>query len=184
MTNNVLDEIKDLFLTYGFTHYGEACDQIDHAISSAEQAQADGATEPLVIAAFLHDIGHFIADAGNLDGLTVLGHPQHHDIGANWLAEHGFPRTVTEPIRHHVNAKRYRQDKVDELSPASLETLQLQGGQMSSYEAAGFEANEFFNQALKLRQYDDGGKPSGLQGKHLAYWLERLNAFYQKTVIK
>ena len=57
---------------------------------------------------------------------------------------------VTEPVRMHVAAKRYlcatNPSYFGKLSPASVETLKLQGGPMKADEVAAFEGNPFFQQ--------------------------------------
>jgi [1-hydroxy-2-(trimethylamino)ethyl]phosphonate dioxygenase len=68
-------------------------------------------------------------------------------------------------VRLHVAAKRYLCG-VDlayraALSPASAQSLQLQGGPMDEAERAGFEASPHFAAAIQLRHYDDLAKTPG-----------------------
>jgi predicted HD phosphohydrolase len=70
-------------------------------------------------------------------------------------------------VRLHVAAKRYL-CAVDpayfaKLSSASVLTLKLQGGPMSTREVAGFEAEPFYREAVQVRRYDDRGKIVGLE---------------------
>jgi len=63
------------------------------------------------------------------------------------------------------------------LSPASVVTLHLQGGPMSRAEAAAFEAEPYFHDAVRLRQWDDQGKIAGLSTPDFAHYaplIERL----------
>ncbi|MFQ3191048.1 MAG: putative HD phosphohydrolase [Paraglaciecola sp.] len=161
MTTPALAQICQLFELYGAKNYGESCSQVTHSISCAWHAQQDGAKSSLIVAAFLHDIGHFIADNQQLVGFNRYGHIDHAEIGANWLAQRGFPASVYQPIRYHVVAKRYLMTKLNsnELSHASSQTLIAQGGLLSSMDQKNFEKSECFNQAVKLRRYDDLGKP-------------------------
>ena len=73
-----------------------------------------------------------------------------------------FTPSVVEPVRLHVAAKRYLvavdPDYVRALSPASLLSLELQGGPMSSDEIAAFESLPHAQAACRLRRYDDAGK--------------------------
>ncbi|MEM7799591.1 MAG: hypothetical protein AAF633_10405 [Chloroflexota bacterium] len=49
------------------------------------------------------------------------------------------------------------------VSPASLQSLALQGGPFSSEEVAQFEANPYFRLAIQVRRYDEAGKEVGMQ---------------------
>jgi predicted HD phosphohydrolase len=86
---------------------------------------------------------------------------EHERVGHRFLAAH-FPPAVVEPVGLHVAAKRYL-CAVDPaylgvLSPASLRSLELQGGPMSAAELAEFEALAHFEAACRLRRYDDLAK--------------------------
>ncbi|MDK1312052.1 hypothetical protein [Pseudoalteromonas ardens] len=170
---DTIDEIACLFRQFGDNTYGEVCTQISHAVSSAWHAQQHQAAPDMVCAAFLHDIGHFIADKAQLDGLDQWGHSEHADIASHWLAQKGFPASVYLPIRYHVQAKRYaaRIAGARCLSDASWKTLQQQGGAMTDSEARAFEALGCFAQAMELRRYDDSGKPSHIIDTDIAPWL-------------
>ena len=54
----------------------------------------------MVLACLLHDIGHVLGDAGQ------WGDPGHGEVGARAL-QAWFDPGVVEPIRGHVDAKRY-----------------------------------------------------------------------------
>src|SRR4029453_14469724 len=105
-TNTVelaLARIQDLFTRLGNREYsGEGVSQLEHALQCAALAQADGAAEPLVAAALLHDIGHPVNAPGDTPserGIDAL----HQFHGAHYLRKL-FGRDVTEPIRLHVPA--------------------------------------------------------------------------------
>ncbi|KXI26934.1 HD domain-containing protein [Paraglaciecola hydrolytica] len=178
MTQQTISILAELFEEFGQNTYGEACSQIAHAISCAQFAALKQYSELLVISAFLHDIGHLIADREQLSGLTELGYPQHDELAANWLCAQGFPPTVTEPIRLHVAAKRYQaRIGLQHLSPASLATLEEQGGLMDDEEAQSFEQHPYSNEALLLRQCDDAGKPDSTAEIDLKFWLNLVETF-------
>jgi predicted HD phosphohydrolase len=85
---------------------------------------------------------------------------------------------VTEPIRLHVQAKRYLVS-VDAayflgLSPASVHSLQLQGGPMSKAESQAFERLPFAREAVQLRRWDDLAKVPGHATPPLDYYLALL----------
>jgi gamma-butyrobetaine dioxygenase len=175
----IVDEILDLFATRGAAAYhGEAVSQEEHALQAADLAVRQGASDALVVAALLHDVGHLLdgqdedlADRG-VDG-------RHEEAGCAWLSRHFGPE-VTEPIRLHVAAKRYL-CAVDPryrsgLSPASLVSLELQGGPMSPAEVAEFEGSPFFGDAVLLRHWDDAAKVPGLAVPGPSHYRGRLAA--------
>jgi len=62
----MLEDIERLYAAKGDRMYtGEPVTQLQHALQSADLAERSGASEALVLAAFLHDIGHFISDTGH-----------------------------------------------------------------------------------------------------------------------
>jgi gamma-butyrobetaine dioxygenase len=143
--------------------YDEAVTEADHAAQAAEQAIADGAPPALVAAALLHDIGHLL---GRLVGDVAADEP-HEDVGARHLGRH-FGPAVTEPVRLHVEAKRYlctvEPDYAASLSPASVRSLHLQGGPMTPDEVAAFERLPHAADAVVLRRWDDAAKVPGHRG--------------------
>jgi len=160
MTSSFIDEIFDIFHRYGDLRYGEEVTQLQHVLQAARLARQDGASDMLVAAALLHDIGQFLDDAGNAaerEGVDA----RHEIIGAAWLSRH-FPAELCEPVRLHVEAKRYlcaaEPGYSRALSRASAISLALQGGPMSAGEARTFETDPFFADAVRLRRYDDQGK--------------------------
>jgi len=73
-----------------------------------------------------------------------------------------FPDAVLEPIRLHVDAKRYL-CRIDagywaELSPASQHSLELQGGIFDETQAEAFMQQPYAQEAVRLRRYDDLAK--------------------------
>lgn len=180
--SDTCEAISALFTLYGGHHYGEQCDQLTHAISCAYHAQQANAPVELIVAAFLHDTGHFIAHHQQLKGFDQWGHVEHAEIGATWLAQRGFSASVYQPIRYHVEAKRYIAAKSIEqinittpLSCASQQTLRHQGGAMPAQQQKLFELKPFFHQAIALRRYDDLGKPEQAITVSLAPWLSMIN---------
>jgi gamma-butyrobetaine dioxygenase len=164
MTRLTIDAIFDLYLTKGQDAYrGETVSQLEHALQAAHAAERAGAPATLVIASLLHDYGHYVHD---MDGQDILnGVHDHHDArGADALAAI-FPPAVTEPVRLHIEAKRYLcavdADYLDALSFGSRFSLQVQGGPYSGAEAADFEARPFALEAARVRRWDDAAKVPG-----------------------
>jgi phosphonate degradation associated HDIG domain protein len=175
--NDLLDRVESLFATLGQRAYsGEPVSQLEHALQSAMLAQTDGAAEPLVAAALLHDIGHLVNDEGQTPserGIDDL----HQFHGAHFLRPL-FGRNVLEPIRLHVMAKRYlcavRPGYLNALSPDSQRSLVLQGGALDAAAAEAFGQTAFAADAVRLRLWDDAAKVAGLATPTLASFLPLL----------
>lgn len=176
---SLADEIFAIFATRGSAAYfGEPVSTTEHCLQAAHCAQLEQAPESLVVAALLHDIGHLIVDCpDDIEDWTVDAH--HEQVGAEWLARRFGPE-VCEPVRLHVPAKRYlcatRPEYFAKLSPASVLTLKLQGGVMSAGEVAAFEAEPFFKEAVRIREWDDRGKLAGLSIPGMAAYRGMIEA--------
>jgi phosphonate degradation associated HDIG domain protein len=181
---SVVDRIFVLFAQRGEeAYFGEPVSQKEHALQAAYQAEQEGAPDSLVVAALLHDSGHLlhglseaIADQG-VDG-------RHEAVGEAWLARH-FSAEITEPVRLHVAAKRYlcAVDPTyrEQLSPASIRSLALQGGPMSEAEVKAFDRNPHGQAALRLRRWDDLAKVPDLAVPGLEHYRARLQAAVRES---
>jgi phosphonate degradation associated HDIG domain protein len=160
------DEIFGIYGQRGSSlYFGEAVTVAEHGLQSAYFARNANASDALVLAALLHDIGHLIDLAP--DDLAEWESDAHHEVsGSRFLASH-FAAEVYEPVRLHVPAKRYLcatdASYARVLSSASVQTLTLQGGPMSQEEVQTFEREPFHRDAILLRRCDDQGKVSGLK---------------------
>ena len=181
---NVIDKIFQVFEDRGSeAYFGEPVSQKEHALQSAHQAEQEGASAALVVAALLHDIGHLVHAMG--EDAAQRGVDAHHeDAGEEWLAQHFSPE-VTEPVKLHVAAKRYlcRADPayLTRLSPASLQSLELQGGPFSEQQAQEFERYRYYREAVRLRQWDDRAKVPGLNVPELGHYRTVLEAVAETT---
>lgn len=176
---NLIDELIILFRERGTTSYfGEPVTQTEHGLQTASSAALDGASPALVVAALLHDVGHLLHHRE--DNVADRGVDARHEvIGAKWLSRFYGPE-VTEPVRLHVAAKRYL-CRVDpgyaaRLLPASQQSLALQGGAFSSEEARAFELQERWEDAVRLRRWDDAAKIPGLNVEPLRGYEQALIA--------
>lgn len=157
-----LDYVFDLYINQGHTEYhGEPVSVLEHSLQTAILAQKSKSKNYVILAAFLHDIGHLLIE-NDQDSMNGYGHISHEKIGANKILELGFSEKIAELILNHVQAKRYLVSKFpsyfDKLSEASIETLKLQGGKMEKLEMENFERKETFKYSLLLRIWDDQAK--------------------------
>lgn len=157
-------------------YLGEPVSLSEHMLQTAQAAEADGADAVLVGSALLHDYGHLVHELPEDSaehGVDTL----HEEAGAAWLEAHFVPR-VTEPLRLHVQAKRYlcavEPGYLGSLSGASVHSLRVQGGPMDRAEAAGFEASPWCTSALRLRRWDDAAKDPAAQVPALGYYRPLL----------
>jgi phosphonate degradation associated HDIG domain protein len=167
------------------TYYGESVTTLEHSLQTAHFARLANASDALVLAALLHDIGHLI-DSAPADLNDWAQDARHEESGGRWLAVH-FAADVSEPVRLHVPAKRYlcgkEPDYFEQLSEASVRTLQLQGGPMSAAETTVFEAQVYSRDAIRLRRWDDCGKIAGLRTPGFADYgelIETLGNYFSR----
>lgn len=157
----VVEFIADIIVRRGSESYlGEVVTMREHFLQAAHLAERDGADDELVAAALLHDIGHYTSEFGENSFEQGIDN-FHEDAGATILANY-FPESVVQPVRLHVDAKRYLcavdTGYFDTLSPASVQSLKAQGGPFDAAGVKAFEQHTFAEQATKLRRYDDGAK--------------------------
>ncbi|WP_140987188.1 HD domain-containing protein [Asticcacaulis tiandongensis] len=169
-------EIRRLYLDNGSRAYGlYDLNQLQHALQSAQHAEAQGFSAGLIMACLLHDVGHMVHRLGEApaeDGVD----DQHEDLGAQWLAEH-FPAEVSEPVRLHVAAKRYLCAVEDgyeaSLSRDSALSLALQGGRMNAAEQKDFLNTPSADEAIALRRIDDRAKDPKAVTHSIEVFLDR-----------
>lgn len=174
-----LAKIDSLFAERGAAEYhGEAVSQMEHALQSADLAEQAEADSELITAALLHDIGHLLHAHGETAATQGID-DQHETLGERFLRLH-FGPGVTEPVRLHVPAKRYL-CHVDPtylamLSPASRQSLHIQGGPMTAAEAEAFAREPYAEAAIALRHWDDTAKVVGRPTPTLAHFRPYLEA--------
>jgi phosphonate degradation associated HDIG domain protein len=155
-----IEEIVELYRTIGAARYGmEAISQERHALQCGLLAEQAGSCAELVAAALLHDLGHLLAPDSGPDG--ARGNDLHEVVAIPFLCG-AFGAGVIEPIRLHVDAKRYlcavATGYWDTLSPASKRSLDFQGGAFTIEEAMDFIAQPYAMDAVALRRWDDCAK--------------------------
>jgi phosphonate degradation associated HDIG domain protein len=159
----VAEEIIAMYKNHGGEEYaGEKISQLEHMVQSAQLAAQQGYDEEVVLAAFLHDIGHICVSAHGDQGMDGFGVKNHEEIGADFLKGKGFSKKLVRLVESHVEAKRYLTYKdpgyFDQLSAASKKTLEYQGGQMGKDEAEAFEQYPLFDLIIKMRRWDEEAK--------------------------
>jgi phosphonate degradation associated HDIG domain protein len=159
-----LSEVTDLLVRKGHNQYGtEPVSQLEHALQCAYAAESGGETSHIIVACLLHDLGHLlaVADTSTARKKSSLQDDRHECIALPFLKPI-FPIAVLEPIRMHVDAKRYlckaEPGYWNKLSSASKRSLQLQGGIFRDSDARVFIAQPFAQEAVTLRRYDDLAK--------------------------
>lgn len=162
----VVDEVMSLLKdTGGEQYFGEAVTKLQHAEQCAWHARQSGADEEMILASLLHDIGHVLETSETIRS-EQFGVVNHDEIGEKWLLERGFSERLARLVGSHVDAKRYltatNSAYMRRLSPASQETLRLQGGPMDPAAAEAFSHEPGLNDMLRLRAWDEMAKdPQG-----------------------
>ncbi len=148
----------DLMATAELPYGSEAVDQLTHALQAGTLALRSGARPELIAAALLHDIGRSPAVADEMPGVP------HERIGASYCRRH-LGHEVGWLVGAHVLAKRAlvttEPGYVDQLSPASVRSLAVQGGPADEAEVARFLRHPLASDAMALRRWDDEAKQPG-----------------------
>ena len=166
-----IDTVVGLYADRAGMRYGsELVSQLEHALQCAQRALDEGAGVELAAAAFLHDIGHLLARRSHEFGREM---DDLHQYLAPPFLRGAFGAPVLEPIKLHVDAKRYlchaEPGYWERLSPAGKHSLELQGGPYAAQEAALFIGQPFARDAVRLRRWDDAAKIPGLAVPDLGY---------------
>ena len=178
--DNIVEFLASIFERRGSEEYlGEPVTVGEHMLQSATIAEQNGQPDEIVVGALLHDIGHFTSEFGTFS-MQDTEDRHHEDAGAEVLEEF-FPPVVTDCCRYHVAAKRYlcatKPAYFDRLSEASVHSLNLQGGPMSTDEVAEFERNPNLKEIIAVRYLDEAGKVAGMETPdfwHFATKIQRM----------
>lgn len=169
-----LNFVFDLYLSKGHNEYhGEPVSVLEHSLQTAQFAKKAKSKNEIILAAFLHDIGHLLIE-NEQDMMDIYGHISHEKIGSKKIVELGFSNEIATLVLNHVQAKRYLVTKFpsyfEELSEASVETLIKQGGKMEQIEMETFERSPYFKNSLMLRIWDDRAKIPNEHISDLSYY--------------
>ena len=185
-----VDEILLLYKNFGNEDYiGEPVSQIEHMCQCAQLAEASGADEEVILAAFFHDIGHLCEFAfpekklQHMDGVGIIDHEK---LGYTYLRSKGFSEKIARLVQSHVQAKRYLTFKYPEyfnqLSEASIKTLAFQGGVMQQEEATVFENDPLHEMYVQLRRWDEQAKETAKPLPSLDHYKRMMMAHLQNSM--
>jgi phosphonate degradation associated HDIG domain protein len=175
-----LPEIIELMKRRGEAQYGsENVSQLDHALQCAYLAELAGEKNETIAAALLHDLGHLIAAEKNHVKDQNTDEDDLHQFIVLPFLRRLFTQGVVEPIRLHVDAKRYlclvEPGYFDMLSQASRLSLNQQGGVFTELQAAAFLSQPFAEESVRLRRYDDLAKVPKKKVPGLAHFERYLH---------
>jgi phosphonate degradation associated HDIG domain protein len=159
----IADEIMSFYQQHGGEEYaGEKLTQLEHMVQAAQLAEEQGYDDEVILAAFLHDVGHLCEPGHGDNEMDGFGIKDHEEIGAEFLKSKGFSKKIVRLVQSHVEAKRYLTLKnpsyYEQLSEASKKTLEYQGGRMEEDEASAFEQYPLFDLIIKMRKWDEQAK--------------------------
>lgn len=177
---NIVAFIGDIFERCGDEEYlGEPVTMAEHMLQGATIAEQNGQDEVIIVGALLHDIGYFTSEFGTFS-MEDTEDRYHEEAGAEVLSQF-FPSVITDCVRYHVAAKRYlcatRPDYFKRLSPASVHSLNLQGGPMSDEEVVEFEKYPKLKEIIQVRYLDEAGKRADMETppfSHFAPMVQRI----------
>jgi predicted HD phosphohydrolase len=174
---HIVDKIINKYQNNNSLYIGEKVTMTEHMVQTAMLAEQNHSTESLICACLLHDFGHLIIEnPDQLVSKSIDG--KHENIGFNFLKNY-FKPEVVEPIKLHVQAKRYlcrNKSYWNNLSKASKISLKLQGDIMTDDETKKFVSLKFHDDAIMLRKYDDDGKKINIKIKKIEEYRNLINS--------
>ena len=138
-------------------------DSNEHGLQCAYELEQRAPNDvELQVAGLVHDVAH-----------NVTTEAMHGIVGAD-IVRPLLGERVASLVKLHVDAKRYLvtvdADYRSTLSPESVHTLTLQGGDMDENECAAFEGEPDADDALVLRRADEAAKVKGRDVPGLDHW--------------
>jgi 2-amino-1-hydroxyethylphosphonate dioxygenase (glycine-forming) len=173
MIHTMSDQVREVFSLYelagGERYFNHPVTQLNHASVTASYAAREGFDDDVVVAAFLHDIGHICAAVGKCQ--PEPGRSS-ESTGADYLRMMGFPDAVAWLLENQTKARQYLtslypsffvslgKDRQDEIIAA--------GGPLPAKEAAEFEQEELFRPSIRLVFWDERSNKPGLPAIHFS----------------
>jgi len=157
-------------------HWGdEPVSALDHALQCAARARDARATDEVVLAALLHDVGHLISDSEE----TAFSH---HGLWAARFLRPFVPTRVAWLVEYHVLAKRYLcsvdREYAESLSLGSTRSWIRQGGALDLDARREMERQPWLGEALTLRRWDEEAKQPGAVVPALPAYRDLLEACF------
>jgi len=186
MDKNIIDQLIHLLKEKGsdMQYGGENVSQLEHALQCAELAEENKLSNPTIAAALLHDIGHLLYEDEDPIHEGKDGH--HENLGADYLSKY-FGEQVINPIRAHVDSKRYlaavEDEYYDSLSKASQISLAAQGGSFTKEEAGEFIKKPFMKEAVEMRRFDDMAKITNKKTPDLNHFKPYLDEAFKSFAL-
>lgn len=185
MWHPVTNQLIELFESKGNSMYGgEAVTQLEHALQAAALAKKEHASDSLIVASLLHDIGHLLhemPETASEDGIDDI----HEELAAKFLSDY-FIDAVVEPVKLHVQAKRFlcavEPGYYESLSQPSKASLSFQGGIMNDVEIGNFQQNPFYKEAISLRKWDDMAKVLNMECPDLNEYIVSIEKLLKNIV--
>ncbi len=168
--------IAGLLVKRGAMHWGdEPVSALDHALQCAARARAARATDEVVLAALLHDVGHLISDNEE----TAFSH---HGLWAARFLQPFVPIRVAWLVEYHVLAKRYLcsvdREYAESLSLGSTRSWIRQGGALDLDARREMERQPWLVEVLALRRWDEEAKQPGAVVPALPAYRDLLEACF------
>jgi predicted HD phosphohydrolase len=190
-TPTMADRLLEAFLGSAARLYGgEPVTELAHSLQCAELAREAGADEDLQLASLLHDVGRFavdpreILDQKDQTRGAAAGARGHHEVGADLIAP-WVPARVAWLVRMHAEAKRYpcatEPGYYDALTPGSRFTMTLQGGAMTTDDAARRAQHPWMADAVRLRRWDDLAKMPDKVTEPIEAWAPLLRHHFGRV---
>lgn len=156
----IADEVIHVFETRGAEDYfAGPVSQASHMVQCAMLAMESFSELPVIIGALLHDIGHLLTHEYPTETMGKVGVTSYEAIGGAYLRTKGFSERVCAIVEQQVAARRYLvttdEDYKNKVSYDSLQTLSLQGGPMSTAEAAAFEKIAYFTDIINICRWNE-----------------------------
>jgi len=86
MINDMINDIINIYAKWGNQKYDEKISQKDHAVQCAAHAQQSGASDDLIVASLLLDIGHLLVLESKSGIVNIDIDDNHEATGTRYLA--------------------------------------------------------------------------------------------------
>ena len=180
------DHIIASFEDAATIQYGEsAVTELEHALQCAELAENAKADDELIFACMLHDVARFAVPqdqvSDTLQKTEVSDQAMGHGVKAAELMQGLLPERSLFCIHYHAEAKQYLCEHNPgyraKLAGASIQTLAIQSASTSKQALEDLSKNDWWQDALRVRVWDDSAKVKGKTTKTFEHWQSRLEGF-------